>query len=157
MPGVVERRPVVPFRLVRVHPVRALRGHAPGAVVAEVVRSRPAQRVRRQILEPFRIALANARLQRVVIAMAARGRRRDVRDEGCRRIERTPRLCRRPGRHIADARQRLVAFDRRQMRGMVADVPHVRRHRLREQVLREDVPLLRELRPQVGIPRAHLA
>ena len=96
--------------------------------------------------------------RRVVVAAAARRRRRDVGDERRRRVQRTALLRRQPGGRVAHAGQRLVAFDRRhQVVGVVADVADVGRHRRRQQVLGEDVPLLGELRAQVRIPRAHLA
>ena len=65
------------------------------------------------------------------------------------------------GSHVdasPDAGQRLVAFDRRhQVIGIVTDVADVGRHRRREQVFSEHVPLLGELRAQVRVPCAHLA
>src|SRR5207247_4224333 len=62
MPRVEEGRPVIPLRLVRVHPVRALRGDAGGTVVPAVVRPGPAQRVRSKILEVLGARLPHARL-----------------------------------------------------------------------------------------------
>ena len=98
VPGVEERRSVVPLRLVGVHPVRAFGGHARRSVVAEIVRPHSPQRVRRQVLEPLHAALAEAHLQGVVVAASARGGRRDVGDERCGREERPALLRRRPGR-----------------------------------------------------------
>ena len=76
---------------------------------------------------------------------------------GAVREQRTAVLQRRPGRRVAHARQRLIAFDRRhQVRRLVPDVSDVRGHGVGHQPLDEDVPLLGELRAEVGIPRAHL-
>ena len=69
--------------------------------------------------------------------------------------ERAARLQRRPGARVAGAGQRLVALDRRhQVARLVAHVADVDRRPRADQVLREQVPLLRELRPQVRIPGA---
>ena len=69
-------------------------------------------------------------LKSLVVAAAARRGRRDVGDERRRGKERTPRVGRCPGRGIANARQRLVALDRRhQVIRLVADIPDVGRHR----------------------------
>ena len=89
MPRVEERRTVVPLRLVGVHPVGALCGDATRPVVAEVVGLDRAQRVRRQVLEPVHEALAEAHLQRVVVAAATCGSGRDVGDERRGREQRT--------------------------------------------------------------------
>ena len=100
---------------------------------------------------PFHVALAHARLHRVVLA--ARPRAAVVAivvTSGCAPIERPARRLGRPGRGVADAGQRLVALDRRhQVVGVMADVADLRRHRRGQPVLREHVPLLGELRPQV--------
>ena len=159
MADIEERRAVIRFRIVGVHPVRALGGReATRPVVTELVRVRFTQRVRREVLETVRHALAQARLQPLVIASAARRRRRDVGDERRRREERTPILQRRPRRGIAGAGQRLVALDgRHEMCGVMTHVSDVRGNGRPHEVLGEHVPLLRELRPQIRIPGAHLA
>ena len=57
-----------------------------------------------------------------------------------------------PRRRIADAGQRLVAFSRRhQVVGAVTDVADLRRHRRRQPVFDERVPLVCELRAEVRI------
>src|SRR2546427_471236 len=63
VPDIEERRPVVPLRLVRVHPVRAFSLHAARAVVPKVVGADPAERVRREVLETFGATLAGTDLQ----------------------------------------------------------------------------------------------
>ena len=58
----------------------------------------------------------------------------------------------------ARAGQRLIAVDRRhELRRLAAHIPDVDGGPRAEQVLGEHVPLLRELRPQLRIPRAELA
>ena len=158
VPHVEERRPVIAVRVVRVLPVGALRGRAGGAVVAEVVAVRLAQGVRRHELEAVHVAPADARLQRVVVGVGARGRDGNRRDERLRLVQRPPRVLGCPGGRIADARQRLVALDRGdEVVGAIPHVAHLRRHRARQLVLDEGVELLRELRPDVRVPRPHVA
>ena len=63
-----------------------------------------------------------------------------------------------PGRGVAHAGQRLVALHRgHELGGVVADVAHVERHGRGEQALHEHVPLLGELRPEVGVEGTHVA
>ena len=158
MAHVEERRPVVQFRIVGIHPIRAFgSSEAARSVIAKLVRVRFAQRVRREVLEAVQGPLSQARLQPLVIASAARRRRGDIGNERRGGEERAPILQRRPRRWIAGAGQRLVALDRRhEVRGAMAHVSHVRRDGRPHEVLAEHVPLLRELRSQVRIPRAHL-
>ncbi len=104
---VEERRPVVRFRIVCVGPVGSLGVDSAGTVVPEVIRARPAQRVRGEVLDALHVALSEAHLQTVVVAPAARRGRRDVRDQRCGGVERTAGVESCPGRRIA--RHRAVA------------------------------------------------
>ncbi len=157
MADVEESAPVVPLWLVGVLPVGALAGREARAVVAEVVGEDLAEGVRRHELEAVPRALADARLERVVVAAGHRLRGRDVGDQGVVLVEGTPLLERGPGRGVARAGQRLVALDRgHQVGRVVADVAHVDRHGRGQQALDEHVPLLGELRPQVRVEGAHL-
>ena len=158
VPRVEERRPVVGLDVVAVDRVGALGGDVGRAVVAEVVRVGLAQRVVGDEVEAVPQPLLEGRLQRVVVG---RGRATAVvlmsvisglNANSGRRV-----LQRRPGARVADAGQRLVALDRRhQVLRLVADVADVDRRARADQVLGEQVPLLRELRPQVRIPGAEL-
>ena len=129
MPDVVESRPVVPFRLIGVHPIRPFGLDKARTVVTEVVREDLAERVGREVLEAVSRPLAQAHLERVVVAAASRGRRRDVGDERRGGVERASLLKGRPRRGIAHALPGLVPFHgRHQMVRVVPHVTDVRRH-----------------------------
>src|SRR5262249_1115800 len=128
------------------------------AVVPQLIRLGAAQRVRRQVLEAGQRTLTQARLQTGIVAPAARRRRRDVGDERRGREQRPPILDRRPRRRVPGAGPGLApSRGRPGVRGVVAEAPRVHGAWRPYEVFGEHLPLLRELRVQVRIPRAHLA
>ena len=160
MGGVEEGRSVVGVEIAAVHRRRGGRalGDAAGAEEPAAVRHRLAPGVVGIEVQPVPQPLLERRLQRVVVRNPPRRRRDHERDVGVERVERTTLLRRQPGAGRAGARQRLVGVDGHDdVLRVAAHVADIDRRSRSEQILAEQIPLMRELRPNIGIPRAKLS